>query len=262
MVKVTLIPVSEAVVEAGTLRVGEMSKVQVDSSPPQGSVSVSVTVVETSEVPVGLIEIVTRVTSVRVEETSTVPVGLIEMVMRVTSVGVEETSTVLVGSTEKVARVTSVRPVEVSEVLPSSTVKVTPVTSATAIKISEGALYNKILLEGKQRLTTNNVNEAISSHTGVAFNCINRISLTGPETRVVGVESETYHRKRHDQQHRGAPRRCPRLPKHMSPQISKAERSTGELTEGDTLAHHNHGKQEDHKAELGEESHLDVIAGV
>lgn len=187
-VKVTLVLVSVAVVEAGTVLVGEISKVMVVSSPPQPSVSVSVVV--TSEVPVGLIEIVTRVTSVEGEETLEVLVGSIEMVTRVTSPEVVEASEVLVGSTEKVMRVTSVLLVEVAEVLPSLTVKVTLVISATSIKISENAFDNKDLLEGKKRLTTNSVNETISSHSGVAINCINKVSLTGTATGVVGVRSE------------------------------------------------------------------------
>jgi hypothetical protein len=73
-------------VEAGTVLVGTMVKVQLVSSPPQGSVSVSVSVVETTEVPVGIV----KVTRMGVEETSEVVVGSIVAVTRVTPMTVEE----------------------------------------------------------------------------------------------------------------------------------------------------------------------------
>jgi hypothetical protein len=73
-------------VEAGTVLVGKMVKVQLVSSPPQGSVSVSVSVVETTEVPVGIV----KVTRMGVEETSEVVVGSIVAVTRVTPMTVEE----------------------------------------------------------------------------------------------------------------------------------------------------------------------------
>jgi hypothetical protein len=73
-------------VEAGTVLVGTMVKVQLVSSPPQGSVSVSVSVVETTEVPVGIV----KVTRLGVEETSEVVVGSIVAVTRVTPMTVEE----------------------------------------------------------------------------------------------------------------------------------------------------------------------------
>jgi predicted phosphoribosyltransferase len=73
-------------VEAGTVLVGKMVKVQLVSSPPQGSVSVSVSVVETTEVPVGIV----KVTRLGVEETSEVVVGSIVAVTRVTPMTVEE----------------------------------------------------------------------------------------------------------------------------------------------------------------------------
>jgi hypothetical protein len=73
-------------VEAGTVLVGTMVKVQLVSSPPQGSVSVSVSVVETTEVPVGIV----KVTRMGVEETSDVLVGSIVAVTRVTPMTVEE----------------------------------------------------------------------------------------------------------------------------------------------------------------------------
>jgi hypothetical protein len=76
-------------VKAGKVLVGTMVKVQLVSSPPQGSVSVSVSVsvVETTEVPVGIV----KVTRMGVEETSEVLVGSIVAVTRVTPMTVEET---------------------------------------------------------------------------------------------------------------------------------------------------------------------------
>lgn len=108
-----------------------MVKVQLVSSPPQGSVSVSVSVsvVETSEVPVGIV----KVTRMGVEETSEVLVGSIVAVTRVTPMMVEEAWGVLVG-------------------FPSLIVKVTLVTSATAIPMSGQALDDAGLVEGKKDL--------------------------------------------------------------------------------------------------------------
>jgi hypothetical protein len=85
-------------VEAGTVLVGTMMKLQVVSSPPQGSVSVSVSVsvVETSEVPVGIVK-VTRVTPMGLEVISEVLVDSILAVTRVTRMTVEEALEVLVG---------------------------------------------------------------------------------------------------------------------------------------------------------------------
>jgi hypothetical protein len=156
MVKVTLVLVPVAGVEAGPVLVGEMLKVKVVSSPPQGSVSVSV--VETSEVSVGSSEIVTRVTSVGVDDTSEVLLGSIEKVTRVTSVWVEEISEVLVGPREMVTRVTSVAVAE------------------TAITISETVLDDKTSGREEGKLTTSSMDESIRDQTREIIHYINIVS--------------------------------------------------------------------------------------